>query len=371
MSAPKRTKRGRAKRDINDTATELSKTGKVDCLEALLGISIEQYESEQTEEETIRHKKLDDRVEAIRKNPEVFFSLDGGFGDEEICAVRTALQGKNWNEIFLLAVDAEQQKLMNLGYSPAQADALVQPGWAWRYEQTMIVARQGSILANLKPLQCIEMVLVHKGFRWEAPGTLDSLARIELRIPSPTEIGNASGSYLASRTASIRRMASFASFIATEHPEELLQQHAQELIGHCSGLLALIEKDGDLRLVSEAMNVASLNTFLRIMMDSQMLDANRRQHAFYKNAKPDPSGVRAAVKTALLAVFNRVKRKPQKQEVLDELKPIPSDDGMIHLMQEILTHREFDKILEGIRKTEKWRWQKGPQVPRGRPRKES
>jgi predicted Rossmann-fold nucleotide-binding protein len=124
MSAPKRTKRGRAKRDINDTATELSKTGKVDCLEALLGISIEQYESEQTEEETIRHKKLDDRVEAIRKNPEVFFSLDGGFGDEEICAVRTALQGKNWNEIFLLAVDAEQQKLMNLGYSPAQADAL-------------------------------------------------------------------------------------------------------------------------------------------------------------------------------------------------------------------------------------------------------
>ena len=369
MNGPKKIKKNRKKRDIIDA--ELSRAGEMNDIKALLGISIEPFGLEQPEHETMRNKAIEDRIEAITKNPKVFFSLEGGFGDEEVCAVRTALQGKNWHEIFLLAVDAEKQKFISLGYSPAQADALVQPGWAWRYKQTMIVARQGSMLATLRPLQCIKMVLVHKGFRWDAPGTLDSLARIELRIPSPTEIGNASGSYHASRTASIQRMASFASFIATEHPEENLQQQAQELIGHCNELLALIEKDGDLRLVSEAMNVASLNTFLRIILDSQMLDANRLQHVFYANKKPDPSGVRTAVKNALLAVFDRVKRSPQRQEVLDELKPIHSDDGLINLMQEALTPRRFDKILEGIRKTEKWRWQEGPQAPRGRPRKKS
>jgi hypothetical protein len=371
MSAVKRIKQSRANRDHVDTTDELTKASKANDIEAVLRILDESLGSGSPEEAARRRKALEDRIEAIIKNPAVFFSMEGAFGDEEICAVRTALQGKDWHEFFLLAVEAEKQKFLNLGYSPAQADSLVQPGWAWKYEQTMIAGRDGSSLARLKPDESIEMVFVHEGFRWEPPCTLASLARIELRIPCPVAIGNVRGSYLASRTASIRQTSAFAAFIAKKHPEEHLQMEAQALVEHCNRLLALMEKGGDLDIASAAMNVAYLNAMVRIMAESEMLDANRRQHAFYGNAKPDPTGVRGAVKKALLAVYGRVKRMPRRDEVLKELAPLSSDDGMIHLMQEIVTPERFDKILEGIRRVEKWRWQKGPEVRRGRPRKEN
>ena len=368
MNKPKKTQKSRAKRKTINTAVELPTAGGMKHLESVLGIPLKLYELELTKGELEQDKELDDRIRSIMKNPEVFFGLDGSFGDEEILAARTSLAGKDWHEVFLMAMAAEKKKLLDQDFSPAQAESLVQAGWAWKYEQKMIVARDGSILANLKPSQCIRMVLVHQGFRWEPSPCLASLARFELDIPSSVEIGNAKGSHYESRKQRVMQITSFA-FNFAKHPDEHLQAEARDLVENCSELLNLLENGGDLRLVSAAMNVATQNTMLSILMDPEMVKSNRRQFAIYKNAKPDPTGVRAAIKKAVLAVYERENRFPSRDQILKELDPIPSDDGRIHLMQKILTPRQFDRLLEGIRKTESWRWPRGPENKRGRPRK--
>lgn len=368
MSAPKRTKRRQAKLDTVEATNQLMDAAKADDMDAVL-LLLNEQQGGSPQDERRRKKELKTRIEAIRQNPATFFAMEEAFGEEEICAVRRAFQNQEWHEFFLLAVEAEKQKFLSLGYSPSQANSLVQPGWAWKFEHTMIAARDGTSLAKLKPEDSIRMVFVHEGFRWNPPISLASLAKIELGIPCPAAIGNASGSYLASRMASIRQTAAFASFIALHHPDEQLRAESQVLVEYSNSLLALMEKGGDPHLVSAAMNVASLNSMVRMMVESETLDANRSQHVFYHNAKPDTTGVRAAVRKALLAVYERVKRMPTKEEVLKELAAVLLDDGMIDLMQETVTPDRFDKILEGIRKKERWRWQKGPEVRRGRPRK--
>ncbi|MFO1482395.1 MAG: hypothetical protein U1F71_03430 [Verrucomicrobiaceae bacterium] len=331
--------------------------------------------AENKKDARIRNKRRS-LLKKIHENPRVFFSLGlpDGFGDDETIAAYSVLRNR-WEEAVQMAFEAEKKRFIDEGYSPQQADSLVQIGWAWKHQKTLLAVRDKSRLMHAIPKErLLKVVMVHAGYRWEPAATLRALAEIELGIPTPCQVGNVSGSYLENRKAAILQTRAFGDFVAAQHAEEGLKLEGELLCGACDTLLAILEgkkSSSVVDVVASAMNVAYQNANLRLAVESELLDANKRQHAFYTNIKPDPSGVRAAVKTALLAVYDRVQRMPRKDEVLKELAPIPSDDGDIHLLQEVVSHEKFDKMLEGIRKTERWRWQKGPEVQRGRPRKKS
>ena len=108
---------------------------------------------------------------------------------------------------------------------------------------------------------------------------------------------------------------------------------------------------------------------LVVEIESKMMDANRRQFVFYKNRKSDPTGVREAVRRAVLQVFESTQAPPEKRQIMDVLKASRLPRQKIRLAHADLTSRQFDKLLEGIRKQERWRWQKTPDINRGRPRK--
>lgn len=315
-------------------------------------------------------------LKRIKGDPRVFFSLGlpDGFGEDETIAAYSVLRNR-WEEAVQMAFEAEKKRFLDEGYSPRQADSLVQIGWAWQHQKTLLAVRDKSRLMHAIPKKrLLKVVMVHAGYRWEPAATLRALAEIELGIPTPSQVGNVSGSYLANRKMAILQTRAFGDFVAAQNAEEGLKSEGEQLCGACDTLLAILEgkkSSNVVDVVASAMNVAYQSAHLSIAVESELLNANKRQHAFYTNIKPDRTGVRAEVKMAFLAVYNRVQRMPRKDEVLKELAPIPSDDGHIHLMHEIVSPERFDKMLEGIRNAERWRWQNGPEVQRGRPRKKS
>lgn len=337
--------------------------------------SYEQMIAEELREAAEFEKARQQRLKAIKKEPGKFFRMGPphGFDEDDVRAAYAVLRGK-WDEAVGMTIEAERQRLIDQGYSAKQVALLVRIGWAWKHQDCLIAVQEVSPLVKAAPRGDLrKMVLVHTGWRWEPAATLAALARIDLRVPNPTAIGNATGSFLAARTATVRQIRAFADFVAHQNVEQHLKPIAGSLCDACDTLLALmVQKNPDsvVGAVSAAMNVAYLDDALLIEIESEMMDANRRQFVFYHNRKPDPTGSREAVRRAVLKVFERTRAMPRRQEVMDELKADVLPDGRIRFDQDDLTPRQFDKLLEGIRKDERSKWQTTPDVKRGRPRKE-
>jgi hypothetical protein len=324
-----------------------------------------------------RRKSRDQVLKDLTKNPETFFTLGEpyGYGGEEINIAWSAFRDQPWGNLVSLAEKAEREKLI-LTPQGKHADILVQRGLAWKFHDTLLFARSRTWLEKQAPSNAVEMVLIHRGHGWQPSLHLEALACIKLGIPDATKAGNASGNEADKMRLNIKKRWALAAALQAHSDAEISSQ-AHFQMQACEDLLKGFEAATDgssfLAGVRSALNVGDSGRWVRILADAEMLHDNRTAYVFPHNAKPDREGVRKEIEDAVLAVYTRTQKFPHKDEILEELKPsLPEegkDDGHIHLCSGDLTHKQFDKRLEGIRKRIGSPWQKGPERPRGRPRK--
>lgn len=324
-----------------------------------------------------RRKSRDQVLKELTKNPETFFTLGEpyGYGEEEINIAWSAFRDQPWGSLVSLAEKAEREKL-RLTPQGKHADILVQRGLAWKFHDTLLFALSRTWLGKQAPSNAVEMVLIHHGHGWQPSLHLEALACLKLGIPDATKAVNVSGNEADNLRLNIKKRWALAAALQAHSDAEISSQ-AHFQMQACEDLLkgfdAATEGSSFLAGVRSALNVGDSGRWVRILADAEMLHDNRKAYVFPHNSKTDRDGVRTEIEAAVLAVYTRTQKFPHKEEILEELKPsLPEegkDDGHIHLCSGDLTHEQFDDRLRHIRKRLKHLWQKGPETPRGRPRK--
>ncbi|MDP1588084.1 MAG: hypothetical protein Q8M07_10090, partial [Prosthecobacter sp.] len=161
-------------------------------------------------------------------------------------------------------------------------------------------------------------VFVLRGYAWVPSVALAALARLELHIPCPSDIGNATGDYRANRAAAIRQQRAYADFLAS-HADGDLRLEAEAQIRFCDELLSMLKRDACPHVISAAMNVAYGSSRLRTLAESELLRDIITKHAAPRSRKPDRTGMRSAVEQAYLVASEQRNRAAKIDEVLAEL----------------------------------------------------
>lgn len=282
---------------------------------------VEEREQAYEEERSRLAGEREKRISGILKNPSRFFTLEY-FGDDEINAARTALIGKGWREILVMAFEGEWEKLRSQGRPKDKVDSLVECGWAWKHERALIAFRDKSAFSKLRPKEanaCRQMVFVFKAFSWVPSGNLVALVRRELGVIDPTAVGNVSGNYAKMLISIIWEKRAYADFLR-QYGDGSLQPEAEGQLSYCDKLLELLDKGGDPSLVSAALNVAWQDSALRVGAEPEMHEGIIKQHAGPRSRKSDESGIRGIIESAYFTASKRKNESATKDEVISELR---------------------------------------------------